>query len=73
MSVKVTHKYNLVVSVRTYTDNEGKTKNVYKTIGELTRFKPDDGDAYLKAEIFHMPGVQISVFEQKEKEDKAPF
>jgi hypothetical protein len=66
MSIKITHRYNLVVSVREY-EKDGEKKKVYKTIGELTRFQPDDGDAYLKAELFHMPGVQIAVFEQKEQ------
>lgn len=63
----VVKKSDLCVVVRSY-EKDGEKKNVYKTIGELTTFKDDEGKIFSNAEIYHMPGVKISVFEQKPKE-----
>ena len=75
--MKVAKKSDLVIVVRTYTDKEGKEKKVWKSIGELTTFQDDDGTFFSKVELYHMPGVSVSVFEQKpreqEQEEKTPF
>lgn len=75
--MKVVKRSDLVVVVREY-ESQGEKKKVWKNIGELTTFQADDGSYFSKAELFHMPGVSISVFEQKPKEEKkaedsAPF
>jgi len=62
----VLKKSNMCVVVREYQDNNGENKKVYKTIGELTTFDKD-GEVFTIGEIYHMPGVRISIFEQKEK------
>lgn len=64
---KVIKRSNLVVPLREYEVN-GETKKVWRSIGELTLFSGDNGDNYAKAELYHMPGVSISVFDQKEKD-----
>lgn len=66
----VAKKSDLSVVVREYV-KDGETKKVWRTIGELTTFKADDGTYYSKVELFHMPGAQISVFEQKPREGQA--
>lgn len=61
---QVTKKENLTISIREYMDNQGQTKKVWKTIGELITW--DDGK-----QSFEMwgPGgvVKGSVFEQQER------
>jgi len=37
----VANKENMTISIREYTDNQGQTKKVWKTIGELITW--DDG------------------------------
>ena len=37
----VAKKQNMTIAIREYTDNQGQTKKVWKTIGELTTW--DDG------------------------------
>lgn len=74
--MEVVKKSDLVVVVREY-EKDGEKKKVWKNIGELTTFKGDDGTYFSKVELFHMPGAQISVFEQKPKdaprEEVTPF
>ena len=38
---QVANKENMTISIREYTDNNGQTKKVWKTIGELITW--DDG------------------------------
>lgn len=38
---QVTNKQNMTISIREYQDNQGQTKKVWKTIGEITTW--DDG------------------------------
>jgi hypothetical protein len=64
--MEVVKKSDIVVVVREY-EKEGAKKKVYKNIGEITTFKGDDGTYFSKVELWHMPGAQISVFEQKER------
>lgn len=64
--MQVVKKENLVVTVRKYTDQQGKEKSVFKTIGELTTFQDNNGQTFQKAELYHIPGASISVFEQKD-------
>lgn len=68
MSVTVVKRENITAVVREY-EKDGKTQKVRKTIGERTTFKADDGTYFSKGELYHMPGVQIDFFEQKEGED----
>jgi len=65
--MNVVKRENLTVVTRTYTDKQGQEKKVWKTIGEITTFEGDDGSKFQSAELYTMPGVRISVFEQKEK------
>lgn len=65
---KVIRRSNLTVVTRTYTDNQGNQKSVWNKIGELTTFQKDDGTYSTMCELYHMPGVKISVFENKPKE-----
>lgn len=64
--MEVARKSDIVVVVREY-EKDGEKKKVYRNIGELTTFKGDDGTYFSKVELWHMPGAQISVFEQKPK------
>lgn len=66
---KVLKRNNLVIVLREY-EKDGETKKVWKTIGELTTFQADDGSTYSKAELYHMPGVPISVFSQEKREEQ---
>lgn len=68
--IQVVKKSDMCVAIRTYTDKEGNEKKVYKTIGEVTTFKDDEGKIFSNAELYHMPGVKISLFEQKPREEK---
>lgn len=56
-------KENLCVVVDTYTDQQGQEKNVYKAIGEIVTLQGNNGQ-FQKVNLFHMPGANISVFEQ---------
>jgi len=67
----VTKKHNLCVAVRKYTDQTGQEKSIWRTIGELTTFKTDKGTNTI-CELYHLPSVKISVFEQKKKETEKP-
>lgn len=64
---KVVKKSNLCVVVRKYQAQDGLEKSIWKTIGELTTFQKDDGSYNTIAELYTMPGIIISVFEQKEQ------
>lgn len=62
---KLIKKENIVVVTRTYQDQQGKNKNVYKNIGEILTFSGEYSESK-KVELYFMPGANISVFEQKE-------
>lgn len=53
-----------ISSIREYQDKDGKDKKFFKTIGELIFW--ENGGASI--ELYHMPGVKISAFEQKKKD-----
>jgi len=65
---KVFKRSNLCVVTRKYTDQNGNEKSNWERIGQLTTFQKDDGSYSTIAELYHMPGVTISVFEQKPRE-----
>lgn len=65
-----TKRFNLCVVTRTYTDNQGNEKKVWQRIGELAQFQNDDGGVSLSGSLYHMPGVKISAFEQKERDNQ---
>lgn len=67
--MQIVKKSDLCVVLREY-EKDGEKKKVWRTIGELTTFKGDDGTFFSKVELYHMPNAQISVFEQKPKEVK---
>jgi hypothetical protein len=61
---QVTKKENLTISIREYQDNQGATKKVWKTIGEIITW--DDGKQSF--ELWGAGGyVKGSVFEQQDK------
>tara|TARA_R110000751_G_scaffold81450_1_gene164424 strand:- start:309 stop:620 length:312 start_codon:yes stop_codon:yes gene_type:complete len=60
---QVQNKENLTIAIREYTDNQGQTKKVWKTIGELITW--DDGKKSF--ELWGPTGSQKgSVFEQND-------
>lgn len=66
-------KSDLCVSQRKYTDKEGKEKNVYKTIGEITTFRREDNTVFSIVELYHMPGIKVEVFEQRVREESVNY
>lgn len=66
---QVAKKENLTIAIREYTDNQGQTKKVWKTIGELITW--DDGK-----QSFEMWGptgaTKGSVFSQDDNSAQAP-
>ena len=62
-------KYNLCIVLRKYTDREGVEKSVWKNIGDMQVW--DNGGVSL--ELYHMPNVRISAFEQKDKKVDNPL
>lgn len=70
MAAQVVKRENMAVVLRTY-EKDGETKKVWKTIGQRTTFQADDGSYFSKGELFHMPGADISFFEEKEREDNS--
>ena len=71
--MQVIKKQNIVVVFGTY-QKEGKEKKIWKPIGEIITFQGDDGE-FSKVNLFSMPGANISLFEQKQKEEETdkPF
>ena len=65
---KVIDRRNIAAVIREY-EKDGEKKKVWRTIGEITTFEGDDGDKFTKCEIYHMPGVNLSVFKQEDKKD----
>lgn len=60
---QVTKKENMTISIREYTDNQGNTKKVWKTIGELITW--DDGKQSF--EVWGPAGsTKGNVFEQND-------
>jgi len=67
---QVQNKENMTISIREYTDNQGQTKKVWKTIGELITW--DDGS---KSFELWGPGghVKGNVFEKQDNnQQQAP-
>lgn len=65
--MKLQKKELLKVSTGTYTNNQGEQKNNYRTIGEINTFQDDKGQTFQGAEIYHMPGVRVKVFEANQQ------
>ena len=66
---QVQNKENLTIAIREYTDNQGQTKKVWKTIGELITW--DDGKKSF--ELWGPTGSQKgSVFEQNDNNNNQP-
>jgi len=60
---QVQNKENMTISIREYTDNQGQTKKVWKTIGELITW--DDGSKSF--ELWGAGGhVKGNVFEKQD-------
>lgn len=70
-------KQNIVAVQGTYKTKEGQEKNFTRQIGELLTFSNENGGEFQAMNLFHMPGVKISIYDQKEKEktieDKMPW
>jgi hypothetical protein len=66
--MNVIKKEFLKVVTGNFTNQQGEQKNVYKTIGELTTFQDQNGNTFQGAEIYHMPGVRVKVFEAEQKQ-----
>ena len=66
---QVLKKQNLTIAIREYQDNQGQTKKVWKTIGEIITW--DDGKQSF--ELWGAGGyVKGSVFEQDNNSGQAP-
>jgi len=68
MANKPIKRYNLVVSVRKYIDADGNEKNAYKRIGEMMVWE----NGGISLELYHMPGIRISAFEQTDRQAQPP-
>lgn len=69
MPARLLKRHNLCVVTRTY-KKDGQDKNNFERIGQLLEFEGEDGGKWMKVDLYHMPGVQISVFEQKPKDEE---
>ncbi len=67
---QVTNKQNMTIAIREYQDNQGQTKKVWKTIGEITTW--DDGSQSF--EVWGPTGsTQGQVFDKQENnQQQAP-
>lgn len=66
---QVTKRENLTIAIREYQDNQGQTKKVWKTIGELITW--DDG--HQSFEIWGPHGLtKGSVFQQDNQQQQQP-
>ena len=65
--MNVVKKENMAIVIRTYTDQSGQEKKVFKTIGEITTFQGEKG-TFQSAEIYTIPGARISIFSQEKRE-----
>lgn len=66
--MKLQKKELLKVSTGTYTNKQGEEKNSYRTIGELNTFQDDQGKTFQGAELYHIPGTRIKVFEAEKQQ-----
>ena len=65
----VAKKENMTIAIREYTDGQGQTKKVWKTIGELTTW--DDGSQSF--ELWGPTGsTQGQVFSKDQQQQQAP-
>lgn len=70
---QVIKKENLTISIREYTDSQGQSKKVWKTIGELVTWQGDDGSQYQSFEMWGPTGsTQGKVFSQDNNNQQAP-
>ena len=46
----------------------GENKKKYNKIGEIVTFSGNNGD-FQKVKLFHLPGVEISVFPEKKDDN----
>lgn len=65
MPSKLSKRYNLCVVTRTFMKDNVEKKN-YERIGQLLQFEGDDGQKWFSIDLYHMPGVKVSVFEKTE-------
>ena len=64
---QVTNKQNMTIAIREYQDNQGQTKKVWKTIGEITTW--DDGSQSF--EVWGPAGsTQGQVFDKQDNNQK---
>ena len=72
MSVKIVERKNITVVVREY-EKDGEKKKVRRTIGEITTFQAEDNTYFQKAELYSMPGAQLDIYKQEEKDEKKDY
>ena len=64
---QVIKKENITIVIREYQD-QGQTKKVYKTIGELVTMQGDDGTPYQFGEMWGPTGsTKFKVFDQTDR------
>ena len=67
---QVAKKQNMTISIREYTDGQGQTKKVWKTIGELTTW--DDGSQSF--EVWGATGSTMGqVFDKQESNQQGQY
>lgn len=65
-------KHDVTSVVRTYTNDQGEEKKVYKQVGTITSFRSDDGVFEPKIlELHLLPGVSFGIFAHKDDRDKS--
>jgi len=77
---QVQNKENMTISIREYTDNQGQTKKVWKTIGELITW--DDGSksfelwgagGYVKGNVFEKQDNNQQQGQQQNQQNQGGF
>lgn len=64
---KVYKKYDVSAVQREY-EQDGQKKKYRRQIGEMTIFQGEDSGYFYKMNLYHMPGVEIDLYEQKAKD-----
>lgn len=66
---KLIKRENICVVYDTYEDKNGDEKKSWKTIGEILTFEGEYGESKM-VKLYTMPGVKISAFEQKDRDEE---
>lgn len=69
---QVLNKENITISIGTYQNQGGETKQRYKTIGELITMQGDDGSTYQFGELWGPTGgTKFNVYQKDDNNQQA--